>query len=342
MGSDQQRLERGVFVISIDTELAWSVVHRGKVPPEQLLPSRSAAERKIVEDLLELFARYETKATWATVGHLFIDSCREVEGRKHPEIVRPAYDWFEGDWFDLDPATDLATDPMWYGTDILEMIRGARPIHEIGSHSFSHLIVGDPGCGEAAFASDLAACRQVASAVGVQLRSFVYPRNTIGHLDTLAGHGFEAYRGLRPSIFPDLGRMQRLVARVADRIRPLPGSIVLPERVGTLWNLPATNLYAPWDRAGYIPMRSWIGQQVRRLDQAARYRSLFHLWFHPHNLLEQPDLALEGLERILRRAARLREQGRIENLTMGELTDALNGSHSGAGEVRPAVLDDAG
>jgi hypothetical protein len=27
---------------------------------------------------------------------------------------------------------------------------------------------------------------------------------------------------------------------------------------------------------------------------------------------------------------------------MGELTDVLNRSHSGAGEVRPAVLDDAG
>jgi len=124
MGSDQQRLERGVFVISIDTELAWSVVHRGKVPPEQLLPSRSAAERKIVEDLLELFARYETKATWATVGHLFIDSCREVEGRKHPEIVRPAYDWFEGDWFDLDPATDeVALAFEWKGSPDYRRIR---------------------------------------------------------------------------------------------------------------------------------------------------------------------------------------------------------------------------
>ena len=46
--------------------------------------------------------------------------------------------------------------------------------------------------------------------MGLRLRSFVYPRNTIGHLDTLAGHGFEAYRGLRPPIFPDLGRMRTL------------------------------------------------------------------------------------------------------------------------------------
>jgi peptidoglycan/xylan/chitin deacetylase (PgdA/CDA1 family) len=342
MGPNQTPLDQGAFVISIDTELAWSVVHRGVVSPDHLLPARSIAERKIVEDLLDSFTKYETKATWATVGHLFIDSCRPSDGRKHPEIQRPRYEWFEGDWFDLDPATNLASDPMWYGRDIVDMIRQAQPAQEIGSHSFSHLIVGDPGCSEDAFASDLIACHEAASALGLRLRSYVYPRNTIGHLGVLADHGFESYRGVRPATFPNLARLPRFVARMADRIRPLSGSVVLPERNGDLWNLPATNLYAPSDRAAYIPMSSWVGQQIRRLEHAARHQSLFHLWFHPHNLLQQPDQALQGLERILRRAARLRDQGRIENLTMGELTNLLNRLHSGAAQVRPAVLDDAG
>lgn len=342
MAADEPVLERGVFVISIDTELAWSVVHRGHVTPEHLHPSRTAAERNIVRDLLDLFEKYDTSATWATVGHLFLDRCQAVDGRKHPEIRRPEYDWFEGDWFDLDPATDVEHDPMWYGPDIVDMIRSAKPSQEIGSHSFSHLIVGDPGCSEEAFASDLKACQQVAAAHELQLRSFVYPRNTIGHLDVLAGHGFEAYRGLRPATFPDLGGVPRFVARVADRIRPLPGSVVMPERNGDLWNLPATNLYAPSDRAGYIPMRSWIGQQVRRLEQAGRHRALFHLWFHPHNLLDEPERAISGLERILRRAAELRERGSVQNLTMGELTQHLNGEPAISDRVSSPALDESG
>jgi hypothetical protein len=330
MASERTPLDRGVLVISIDTELAWSVVHRGVVGAEVLDPKRVEAERSIVRDLLALFETYDISATWATVGHLFLDHCRPVDGRKHPEIRRPEYEWFEGDWFDLDPATDIDHDPMWYGTDIIDMLRKGRPTQEIGSHSFSHLIVGDAGCSEEAFATDLAACRIVASAMGVDLRSFVYPRNTIGHLGVLADHEFTSYRGLRPSAFTDLSRFPQALARLADKIRPLAGSIVLPQREGRLWNLPATNLYAPFDRARY-PLRAWVTQQIRRLDQASRHRSLFHLWFHPHNLIDDPEQALGGLERILVRASQLSRDGLIENLTMGELTRRLEENVARAG-----------
>jgi peptidoglycan/xylan/chitin deacetylase (PgdA/CDA1 family) len=338
MAIDRPALDKGVFVISIDTELAWSVVHRGRVSSEHLGPGRVAAERGIVLGLLNLFEQHDVKATWATVGHLFLDQCHAVEGRKHPEILRPNYDWFEGDWFDLDPSTDLNQDPMWYGSDIVQMIRDAQPSQEIGSHSFSHLIVGDPGCSAEAFAGDLGACREVAAATGVNLLSFVYPRNTIGHLDVLADSGFTSYRGLRPATFPAMSGLTRRVFRLADKIRPMAGSIVLPERDGRLWNLPATSLYAPFDRARYLPFRSWITQHIHRLDQASRHRSLFHLWFHPHNLIDDPDKALQGLEWILERVDQLRRQEQIENLTMGEL--ALRLDDLGRDTDEPATADD--
>jgi peptidoglycan/xylan/chitin deacetylase (PgdA/CDA1 family) len=332
MAIDRPALDKGVFVISIDTELAWSVVHRGAVSSEHLSSDRVAAERGIVGDLLNLFEEHDVKATWATVGHLFLDECHAVEGRKHPEILRPNYEWFDGDWFALDPSTDLSQDPMWYGSDIVQMIRQSQPSQEIGSHSFSHLIVGDPGCSAEAFASDLVACREVATATGVNLLSFVYPRNTIGHLDVLADNGFTSYRGLRPGTFPAMGGLIRRALSLVDKIRPLAGSVVLPQRDGSLWNLPATNLYAPFDRARYVPFRSWVTQQVRRLDQASKHRSLFHLWFHPHNLIEDPQKALQGLERILKRVDDLRRQERIENLTMGELTRRLENESASASQ----------
>jgi peptidoglycan/xylan/chitin deacetylase (PgdA/CDA1 family) len=333
MATDRPALDKGVFVISIDTELAWSVVHRGAVSPEHLGPDRVAAEREIVRDLLDLFEQHDIKATWATVGHLFLGECRAVGGLKHPEILRPDYEWFDGDWFDLDPSTNVSEDPMWYGPDIVQMIRAARPSQEVGSHSFSHLIVGDPGCSAAAFASDLKACQEVAAGGGIRLRSFVYPRNTIGHLEVLADNGFTSYRGLRPATFPEMSGFSRRAARLADRVRPMAGSIVMPQRVGRLWNLPATNLYAPFDRARYLPFRSWITQHIRRLDQASEHRSLFHLWFHPHNLLDNPARALGGLQRILSRVDDLRRSGTIDNMTMGELTRHLEGLSTTASQT---------
>jgi peptidoglycan/xylan/chitin deacetylase (PgdA/CDA1 family) len=319
-------LDRAVFVISVDTELAWNSLHYPSIPPETVSTERAGAERRIVEGLLQLFAKHDIKATWAVVGHLFLGECRREGGVVHPEIVRPGYRWLDRDWFDPDPGADLATEPMWYGTDIVDMIKNATPTQEIGSHSFSHLIVGDPDCSEEAFRSDLVACREVARETGVELRSFVYPRNTIGHLDVLPEQGFRAYRGLRPAAFADRGNGVRRLMRALDKVTPLEGSNVLPEPVGALWNIPATNLFAPFDRARYMPLSVWGWQQSRRLRHAARNRGLFHLWFHPHNLLDEPETALGTLEKILVTANELRGHGQLDNLTMTDLSDRLESS----------------
>ena len=40
-----------------------------------------AAEREVVDRLLALFARYDISATWALVGHLFLDRCHDGDGQ---------------------------------------------------------------------------------------------------------------------------------------------------------------------------------------------------------------------------------------------------------------------
>lgn len=320
--SSSSMLPRAVFVISIDTELAWSAVHHDRLDPQLLTRERAAAERDIVDRLLGLFAKRRTSATWAIVGHLFLSECNRND-LAHASMRRPEYEWLDRDWFARDPGTDVESDPMWYGSDLVEAIRAAKPHQEIASHSFSHLIVGEPGCGAGAFEDDLAACREAAAIRGLELRSFVYPRNAIGHLDVLSEAGFSSYRGLRPIPFEDKGPLTRAMATAVDKISPRPGSAVFPQKVGRLWNLPATNLFAPLDRPIGLPSSLWVSQQVKRLRHAARHKSLYHLWFHPHNLLEDPLPALEALDSILEAASALRDEGVMENLTMSELVGAL-------------------
>jgi peptidoglycan/xylan/chitin deacetylase (PgdA/CDA1 family) len=323
--SSPSMLPRAVFVISIDTELAWSAVHHDRLDPELLTRERATAEREIVGHLLDLFARRDISATWAIVGHLFLSECNR-NGLAHPSIRRPEYEWLDRDWFARDPGTDIESDPMWYGSDLVDAIRTAEPHQEIASHSFSHLIVGEPGCGEGAFEDDLAACHAAAAGHGLELRSFVFPRNAIGHLDVLADAGFAAYRGLRPIPFEGKGPLARAVAMSVDKLSPRPGSAVFPQKVDRLWDLPATNLFAPLDRLLGMPSGLWVSQQVKRLRHAARHKSLYHLWFHPHNLVADPSLALEALDSILEAVSALRDRGLIENLTMSELVDTLEGT----------------
>lgn len=82
-------LQRGAFLISIDTEMAWGSVHHRDVGRHYSYQ----AEREFIDRLLALFDKYQIRATWAVVGHLFLDQCQAVDGRKHPEIVRPGYRW---------------------------------------------------------------------------------------------------------------------------------------------------------------------------------------------------------------------------------------------------------
>ena len=104
-------LKRAAFLISIDMEMAWGVVHRKNLGECYA----HKQERELINRLLNLFEKHDISATWCTVGHLFLDQCKPVNGYKHPEIVRPAYSWLGGDWFDNDPCSDIKTDPMWYG-----------------------------------------------------------------------------------------------------------------------------------------------------------------------------------------------------------------------------------
>ena len=322
-------LEVAAFVVSIDLEMGWGVHDQGLEAIEGLGPTRAQDERALIASLLDLFRRHHIPATWAVVGHLFLDSCRPVGGVMHPDVFRPDYQWHDGDWLRLDPATDLDTDPLWYGRDVVDMIRAALPLQEIGCHTFSHLLAGDPGCSREAFSSDLAACDAAATSVGVDLRSFVFARNSIGHLDILAAHGYLSYRGHRPRGFDHLGGLKGVVARAIDRARPRPGSAVFPERVSGMWNLPETNFFGPSKRARWMPVAVWTSRQVRRLDLAARTRSLYHLWLHPEDLLAEPELALSSFERVIERAASLREEGLIRTVAMGQLAAELEGSSPG-------------
>ncbi len=132
--------------------------------------------------MLRLLERYEVSATWALVGHLFLDECeRDASGRAHGDMVHPRQSHVDADWFHADPATDRARDPLWYGVDVLDAIQDAGHPQEIACHSFSHPQFGDPAMTLEAARSDLAACVRLATERGIRLKSFVFPRNSEGH-----------------------------------------------------------------------------------------------------------------------------------------------------------------
>lgn len=306
------KLKKGAFVLSLDFELAWGT--RGA----EYLKSDYLNTRQMIARLLELFAKYDIKATWATVGHLFLDSCNS-----HLEIMSPA------GWFDVDPHSHLQSDPIWYGKDIVDRILSCPVKQEIGCHTFSHVVADDPACTPEWFRSELVACKNLAASRGLELMSFVYPKNHVAHTTILKEQGFSVYRAPDDNWYAGLSGIFKRLAHVLDNYLLLPARPVLPKKQDGLISLPGSYFY-PHARgwAKYLPVSFRVSKVMRGINRAVKDKKVFHLWFHPFNLASNPDELLRGLDRIFARVAELKRQGLIDQVMMGEIDQLVSEKQS--------------
>lgn len=322
-------LDRGVLMISLDFELIWGTMDKAGV--ERFAPACRVEREVVIQRLLDLFCRYNVSATWCILGHLFLDGCTCADGKAHPSIVRPRHEWVDGDWFDNDPCTSEAADPIFYGRSLVRKIMDAPVRQEVGSHSFSHVIFGDAGCSTATADTELRACVDAARDLGVELRSFAFPRNQVGHRDLLRRHGFTVYRGPEPaahSTMP-LPRPVKRALHFLEFIAATTPPVVSPVRdEHGLWDIPGSMIYFPMHgvRAA-IPVSRRVRRAVKGLDAAAAQSKIFHLWFHPTNLADHTDALFEGLEAILDHARTLSQRGSLRIAPMRTIAEEMERVH---------------
>jgi hypothetical protein len=308
-------LERGAFTLSLDFELIWGT--QDLFGPEAFKAACLLERQRIVGDLLALLHEFEIPATWCTVGHLFLDAC---DG-KHAEMKRPDHAWSRDDWFQHDPGGRENDQSVFLGKSLVRKILACPTKQEIGFHSFSHVVWGDPGCSKEVAAGEMKACLEASAWTGSQAVSFVFPRNRVGHLDVLASHGVRVFRGPGPRWYErdeNPGALGRL-AHLLDVVAATAGPTVLPEAAaGGLVNLPGSMIYLPAHGIrGLIPVSRRVRRALRGLDNAANERRVFHLWFHPTNLADQYEPMLTGLRQVLEHVRTLRKAGRLDARPMG-------------------------
>lgn len=253
---------RAALVISADLELGWAYRYARSTMDIQMQIRQVAEQtRRNIPTLLELFDRYETPITWATVGHLFLDSCQCFTGKAHPDLPRPPYfenEWWiyqHGDWYDFDPCTNLANAPEWYAPDLIQNILASRVKHEIGCHTFSHLDCSEGKCSSELLGAEINICKQLAAKWGIELKSFVFPANIKGNISILKEYGFESYR---------LDTVCHIGVPVLDEF----GLCAMPG--GIFWELPPGCKVKDFERT------------IQRCVELALKKNLvLHLWFHP-------------------------------------------------------------
>jgi hypothetical protein len=319
-------LAKGIFVLSLDVELCWGAVDK----PDKLISNRRYYEqaRDCIDKILALLEKYNISATWAVVGHLFLQECNVINGQKHIDIPRSTYPWYSKDWFEESPCTFHKEEPLWYGQDIIKKIINCQVHQEIACHSFAHILYGHKNTKRATIQSDLSNCVCEAEKFDLKLRSFVFPRNSEGYVDELSNFGFEAYRGVAPSWYEKLSKKIRKICHILDQVLIISPPVGLPEYNQGLYNIPASMFYLPMN--GFrklIPVTFRIHKARKGIRRAIRDKKIFHLWFHPFNIATNQKKLLYGLEEIFKEVQAGLENGKLETKSMEEIVDLVGLKH---------------
>lgn len=328
-------MAKGAFLLSLDFELFWGMRDKRTIAGygPNILGVREALPR-----MLEAFDAHGVKATFATVGLLFFE--RKEELMRGLPAIRPTYTNK-----DLSPynghidgiGADEVEDPYHYGASLIRSIQ-QHPLHEIAGHTFSHYYCLEPGQTEAQFAADLAAAQRAARTFGIELKSFVFPRNQYNarYLGICKEHGIIAYRGNERSwLYQGRNKEEesrfRRALRLLDTWFDLSGKNThpMPQAGAALpVDLPSSRFLRPYGARFAALDGLKLGRITRAMDHAAKTGTIFHLWWHPHNFGRDLERNMAFLHRVLDHYDQLRIAHGFESVTMGELAQRTLQGHA--------------
>jgi len=178
------------FNLTIDFELAWSRSRRDNTSTtlEESI-ERARRVREFTPILLELSEKYSIPVTYATVAHTALKDCSQ---HSEPPSFHPK--WIKGDWYAVDPHTNISNNKDYYGADLFEKITNARIKNSVASHSFSHVDLGDSETTENIAKFEVEESYRILKKNYSSLRTYVFVKNHIAYKNILKNNGFTIYR----------------------------------------------------------------------------------------------------------------------------------------------------
>jgi peptidoglycan/xylan/chitin deacetylase (PgdA/CDA1 family) len=298
----------GGFTLTLDCEGLWgmadnrSVVRRGTINDSSL--------KLAYEYILRVLQENDLKATAAFVTCFAVQT--DLLRDQIPLIEQLAV--FNPNWFNLIlSALRCKKLDGWRGAGFYRAMSSAG--FEMAWHGATHLLLSDETPADA-IALEIELASRMFQALGHTPRTVVFPRNEVGHLRELRGHGFDTYRiGLPSNIVNRLLRMAN-EWNVWDS-----GSIHKPAMRGD-WHISPAGYVLNWPSGarGAVPVGTTINRWKSILRSAARRGGYVHMWFHPHNLITAPAMTV-AFEEIMRFAGDLVKAGELVSLTISEANE---------------------
>ncbi len=314
----------GVFAISLDFELYWGM--KDVVSVENYAKNLDGTP-KAVERMLELFKKYDTHVTWATLGYIFCKDKNELI-KNYPKI-KPNYKDDEINLYSYIEQNQNLKDEYHFAPKSIDLITSYEN-QEMATHTFSHYYCLEEGQDEEAFYEDLKVAKNIAEKKGIELKSLVFPRNQYNknYINVIKKIGIKAYRGNEKGwIYEAKSEKEKKTAlkrvlRIIDSYLNISGyhTYKLEKTTDTTpLDIPASRFLRP-----HSPKLSFLDSlRLKRVTDAMSYaaknKELFHLWWHPHNFGVYTDENITFLEKILKHYKVLEKEYGFQSLTMAEI-----------------------
>lgn len=309
-------MEKGQFVISLDTELAWGRINDPELPAFLSVIDQT---RAATDEILRLFDKYDIPATWATVGRMFMESEHELDT---VEDLSYFYDGLNNQKIYENDRLNSDSNSLVYGWDIVQKISNAKTKHEIASHSFNHIDFGKTTSKEVAETDIKDAMEMTRRKLGIEMESWVYPKNSIGYKNSLFEQGIKYYRGEDKFWYGNFpGPIKKLLYQFDTFLGWSPSTVVPLLEANGLVNIPGSSIFRVTHLGikKNVPYSSIIRKAIKGLKKARNQKEIYHLWFHPFNFGHELEAHCKAFERVLQKAADMREKGEIEISTMADV-----------------------
>lgn len=301
-----------LVVVSLDLELRWGMHDRLGLDFDGYRENIENVAL-VVPALLRLFLERGIHATWAYVGALGCADWNEYFRRapvpptyRNPSLaVKPEY-------AELDP-----TGRLHFAPELLAQV-AATAGQELGTHTFSHLFVREPGVTIADLLLDL----QAAAALGEEKfggapLSLVFPRNQCAYLEALDTAGVRIWRQNQMSWYYNCNEQDSntLIPRALRLLEDL--SPLVRRSYPQVPGMTRASLFVRYS----LPPLAWrlhLARIAAELEQLPAGYAL-HLWWHPHNLGRNLHNSLDRAEQIADLIALHLAKGRLASKNMKEL-----------------------
>lgn len=318
-------MQYGSFIISLDFELFWGVRDKKSIAS---YGGNILGAKEAIITMVDLFTKYNVKATIATVGLLFCQTKSEIYKfipTKKPSYVNKNLSPFENNY--LDKIMD-ENDPYHSANELLLQLKNNRNI-EIATHTFSHYYCGEKGQTIEEFEADIQSAIKIAKEKGVKLKSIVFPRNQVStpYLKVCLVNGITTYRGNPKNFFENGNKLKNKILRFLDSYLPIICDTTYPYtdiKENGMFNIKASRFLRPYSKKTGILNHLKIERIKNEMTLAAKQHTVYHLWWHPHNFGINQQENIRALEKILRHYKILSDKYGFKSLTMSELSNLLN------------------